>query len=192
MKKDIIIEKTNLFLDFDGTIINSIKAYCETYNELYRLHPKFEFANWRNCEKYNFSDVCPLEKNPSRIFSNELFFKKCDFINTNTRKIIKELNKKYKIFICSIGIPLNISKKILWIKENLPFIKNYIMIINENCETGKSIINMENSIFIDDVADNLFSSNAKHKICFGNKYDWNKEWKGDRCFNWTNVKELLL
>lgn len=51
---------------------------------------------------------------------------------------------------------------------------------------------MKNSIFIDDHSENLLSSDAKLKICFGKELDWNKNWTGQRCFDWREVKKLLL
>jgi len=56
----------------------------------------------------------------------------------------------------------------------------------------KSIVDMKNAIFIDDVLSNLESSNAKYKIVFGDEYEWNITNKHGRCFNWTDVETLLL
>lgn len=186
------LSKPKLFLDFDCTIIDSIKAYCDVYNELFKHHPEFKQANWWQCEKYNLSDVCPLVKEPNDIFANKMFFEQCEFINDNTKDIIQKLSEEYKIVICSIGRPKNISYKVLWIEENLPFITNYVMITNDTCKMDKSIVDMNNAIFIDDVSANLFSSNAKYKICFGDIYEWNCDWQGKRCFNWTDIERLLL
>ena len=50
---------------------------------------------------------------------------------------------------------------------------------------------MSDGIFVDDSAQNLFTSNAKVKICFGDEYEWNKNWNGIRCFNWCELYNLL-
>ena len=40
---------------------------------------------------------------------------------------------------------------------------------------------------IDDVAENLETSNAPVKICFGKAYPWNMYWQGVRCETWSEV-----
>jgi 5'(3')-deoxyribonucleotidase len=181
-----------LFIDYDSTIVNSVKAYCDVYNELYMHHKDFEYANFRDVLLYNLTDICPLEKNPKNIFSNELFFKSVEFIDKYTSDVIRRLNKKYDIIICSIGTPQNIAYKIIWLESNLPFVNKHILINNGTNNMDKSIINMEDSIIIDDVYSNLKSSNAEIKICFGKKYKWNEEFVGIRCYTWEEVEQLLL
>lgn len=46
---------------------------------------------------------------------------------------------------------------------------------------------MTGASFLDDNAKNLYSSNAKHKICFGEEYEWNRNWKNERLVNWCDV-----
>ena len=56
----------------------------------------------------------------------------------------------------------------------------------------KSEINMTDSIFIDDSYNNLITSNATEKICFGDIYLWNRKWDGIRLANWMDIKKYLL
>lgn len=181
-----------LFLDFDNCIVDSIKAYCDVYNEIYQFRPNFKKANPYLVEEWDFKDQCPLASNCNDIFSFYLFFEKCEFINPNTEEVINKLCEKYEVIVASIGTPENIAYKSLWLKEKLPCIKNHIFLVNDGCTMDKSSINMENSIFIDDVASNLESSNATYKICFGEVYKWNEQWKGKRAINWTDIENLLL
>jgi 5'(3')-deoxyribonucleotidase len=51
---------------------------------------------------------------------------------------------------------------------------------------------MSNGIIIEDNAKNLENSNANIKICYGDIYDWNKNWNGIRCWNWTEVYDFLM
>lgn len=46
---------------------------------------------------------------------------------------------------------------------------------------------MSGSLFIDDSAHNLTTSNADTKICFGEIYSWNKEWNGKRYWDWNMI-----
>lgn len=186
------MNKTKLFLDYDGCIIDSIKAYCSVYNELYQFRPNFKRADWSEVEIWDLKDQCPLVLNCNDIFSNYLFFQKCDFICRNTKEVIEKLCEKYEVFICSIGTPENIAFKSMWLNEHLPCVKNYIMLVNDGCKMTKAIVDMKDSIFIDDVTSNLDSSNAKLKIIFGNEYYWSQTKDYTRCFNWTDVEKLLL
>lgn len=182
----------NLFLDFDETIVATIKAYYNTYCQLYQNNLNFKPAIWENCKEWDLKDICPLVLNIDEIFGNELFFKNLEFINLNTLEILSKINEKYNIIICSIGIPKNIAYKTLWLEKNIPFINKHIMIVNSYCKMDKSIVDMKNGIQIDDVETNLLSSNANFKIIFGKKLPWNENWNGIRCYNWTNLENILL
>ncbi len=186
------MNKERLFLDFDGTIVDSIKAFCDTYNFYYEKIDGFKPADWSKVKQYNFKDQCPLVTDVQDIFSNIYFFDKLEFINCNTFEIIKELNKEFEIHIVTIGTINNIAQKSIWIKKNLPFIKHCEFLFNNGCKMDKSIVDMKDSIFIDDVLSNLESSNAKYKIIFGDEYEWNRDSEHIRCFNWSDVKALLI
>lgn len=186
------MNKQKLFTDFDLTIIDSIQAYVDVYNELYINHPNFKPADAELVNQYNMKDQCPLVDNPLDIFHHPLFFKFAEFINNNTYKVLEELNNKYQLIVCSIGTPKNISYKARWMEDNLPFIQDYVLITNPNCHMNKSIINMDGAIFLDDIPFNLDSSNAKRKILFGKKFSWNSEWNGEWCENWSEVEGKLL
>jgi hypothetical protein len=65
---------------------------------------------------------------------------------------------------------------------------------DRDCKLDKSLVNMQNSIFIDDMPQNLESSNAKYKILFGREYEWNK---GDnrqhiKCLDWDRVYDTCM
>lgn len=184
--------KQNLFIDFDGTIVNSIKAYCDTYIHYYKNIPWYKepFAHLVN--KWDLSDQCPLAKDHvENIFGDSYFFEVLNFM-PKAYEIIKILNDKYNIHIVTIGNTDNLAFKNRWIEKNLSFIKNVILIKNEGIQMNKSMINMEGGIFIDDVNTNLVSTNADMKICFGKEYEWNAQWKGLRCSDWIEVYKKLI
>jgi 5'(3')-deoxyribonucleotidase len=183
-----------LFLDFDCTIVDSIKAYCEVYNKQFKDEQGYIFADYNKVARYDLKDQCHLVDHQERIFSNEVFFQHADFM-PGAEAVIQKLAQKYKIVICSIGSLDNISFKSQWIKNNMPYITDVVLISSSIGSSGikmdKSVVNMVDSIFIDDHADNLFSSNAKIKICYGKEYVWNESWTGNRCFNWKEVEAAL-
>lgn len=183
--------KPNLFIDFDSTLVDSIETFCEVYNVLYSFHPDFIPADYAKIQRWDFKDICPLIDDVNEIFSSPIFFALLDFFE-DAKEVIKQLNEKYNIIICSIGTPENIALKAIWLKKNLPFVHNYILIHNKGNIMNKSIINMEGGIIIDDVASNLESSNASRKICFGQVYPWNERWQGERVKNWKEIGSLLL
>lgn len=184
-----------LFLDFDCTIADSVKTYCKVYNVSYRLKEGFIEADHNKVNRYDLKDQCHLVDHQENIFSDISFFENLEFM-ADAKEVIERLANKYDIVICSIGTLDNISYKSQWIKNNLPDIKNVVLLSSSVGSTGikmdKSIVDMKDSVFIDDHADNLFSSNAEFRICFGKEYEWNKIWQGQRCFNWKEVEELLL
>ncbi|MDD4376451.1 MAG: hypothetical protein PHR25_06735 [Clostridia bacterium] len=187
--------KQKLFIDFDNTIVNSTKAFCNIYNLRYYNHPNYIKADWQKSYLYNFGDVCPLLKTKEEvenIFCSETFFSALEFVNNNTVDVIDDLSKKYQIIITSIGWPKNIALKSLWIENKLPMIKEFILINNGDCAMDKRIVDMSNGIILDDVESNLISSNADLKVCFGYKHDKNNNWLGEHCVDWEEVREKLL
>lgn len=192
------MSKPKLFLDHDGVLVDTIKSYCQSYNELYCHSEGFKLANSNLVNDWDMKSQCPLVKNPEDIFSSRTFFANLGFMD-NAYQVLKRLSNRYELIICSIGSYDNISLKSQWIQAKLPFIKDSVLIINNGCKMDKSIVQMKNNngmknIFIDDHQDNLFSSNADIKICFGKKYPWNEKWINygyNWCKDWLEVEQLL-
>ncbi|MFA5559535.1 MAG: hypothetical protein WDA59_08840 [Methanofastidiosum sp.] len=187
--------KQSLFIDYDLTIVNSIKAFCNVYNIWYKNHPNFIPANPNAITSYDFKCICPLLQDKEEklaIWGSKLFFDLVEFMDNDTYPILKALNEKYKVIVCSIGIPSNIAYKAQWLEFKLKFINDYILIADKNCTMNKSMVNMENAIFLDDIVSNLESSNASKKVLFGKIYPWNKKWDGEKCLNWKEVGEKFL
>ena len=187
------MSKTKLFLDMDGTITSSVQSFCYCYNQKYKYKHGFKKADWTKVRKWSFTDECPLLDSVEEIFDSKQFFNRLEFF-PNAKEVIYELHKKYEITIVSIGRPVNISRKSLWIFQNLGFIDNVILIKNNGVKMNKECINMHypKSVFIDDVASNLTSSNAERKFCYGINAEWNEKWDGLRIVDWLDVADILL
>jgi 5'(3')-deoxyribonucleotidase len=188
------MNKQKLFLDYDGVLVDSITSFCRTYDLLYYYNEKWKPANPEKVNRWDFKDECPLLDGVSDIeyiFAHQSFFNLLHLF-PNARTVIEALEQKYNIYIVTIGTLDNLSLKAKWINQNLFNIDNVILLNNCDCKMDKSIVNMEGGILIDDHEDNLFSSNASRKICFGKKYDWNKNWQGERAADWLEVEKLLL
>ena len=102
------------------------------------------------------------------------------------RETLEELRKDGEITVVSLGYSPNLVQKELWIRKNLPFCK--FIGVDMKYYSDKSHIDMSGKGFIDDSAKNLETSNAMLKICFGDIYNWNKDWKGLRCASWYDFK----
>lgn len=184
-----------LFLDFDSTIVDSIKAYCSVYNSTYNHLEGYRVADYNKVNRYDLKDQCHLVEHQENIFSNKVLFEHLEFM-PDAEEVIQKLGEKYQIIICSLGTLENITWKAQWIKNNMPYVKDVVLISSaisaSGIKTDKSVVNMKDSIFIDDHAENLITSNAEIKIRFGKEYEWNKNWTGQSCFTWNEVEKLLL
>ena len=187
----------SIFCDFDLTITDSIAAYVAAYNEIYLGHKDFVPADHTLVNTYDLKDQCPLVKiteEKLRIFESLEFWYSLEFM-THAYEVLQRLcnNDKFKVIICSIGTKINISRKAKWIEKHLPFVKNCIFINNGNSSMDKSIIDMSGGLIVDDVAENLKTSNARWKICYGKEYDWNKDLPKDsiRIENWLDVEKFI-
>jgi 5'(3')-deoxyribonucleotidase len=185
------MKKVKMFIDMDGVILDSIPAICKSYNTLYQYHPDFKPANPNEVKTWSMKEVIPLCNSVEELFDSYLFFRYVEFM-PNAKEVLLELNEKYDIYLLTIGTLLNISQKAIWIKDNLPFIKNTILISKEGGKMGKDNILMDNGIIIDDHQDNLTNPTCGLPIVFGKKYVWNEGFKGDRCETWEEVREMLL
>lgn len=108
----------------------------------------------------------------------------------NAKEVLGRLNNQCEVIIVSMGLQPNLFGKEIWIKDNLPFVK--FIGIDMKKYKDKSCIDMSDGILIDDEQRYLNSSNANIKICFGEAYEWNRFWKGKKCFNWTEVEKYLM
>ena len=134
--------KDKLFIDIDGVIFDSISAFCETYSYIYQNEKGYTKPEPTKVNEWNFSDQCGLlqsNEDIEEIFSDLHFFKVVQTM-PGAIEALRVLNDRYNICLCSIGTLMNISYKAKWIKSNLPFIKNTILINNDGCKMDKSII----------------------------------------------------
>lgn len=185
------MSKPKLFVDVDGVIIDSVSAICKTYNYLYQHYADFVAADPTKVKTWNMKEIIPLCTNVENLFSSNLFFEYAELM-PNAKEVLLSLSDKYDIHIISIGTPLNIAQKALYLREKLPFIKNMIFISNDGCVMNKDKIVMDNGIMIDDNQDNLTNPTCSLPIVFGKKYEWNEKFQGIRCLDWLAVRDLLI
>lgn len=194
-------KKIKLYMDYDGTLVNSIKSFVEIYNWLYS-DIKERDADWTKVRQWNFQDECTKidPHDVEKIFADKRFFNILEFY-PEMRQLMYEycvINKDvYEVYIVSKGTKNNLKHKKEWIKNNLPFMKEeniILMDIEDGSNMSKSSIDMSDGIIIDDNQDCLKSSNAKWKILFTWK-DVRAEWNKDMyytCLKATNAESLKM
>lgn len=183
------MNKRKLFIDFDGTIVNTIAAIVTLYNEDFQYYKNFVPVKWWEINTWNFEECnCATAEYIDTYFNQQRFFDKLTYMDW-AKEVLNELKEDYDITIVSAGYSPNLKAKEIWINENLPYCK--FIGVNLEKYTDKSHIDMSNGIFIDDSSNNLSTSNALINICFGDIYSWNKDYTGFRCKNWNDIKMFL-
>lgn len=179
-----------MFLDFDGTIVNTIATITFLYNEDFKYYKNFVPIKWWEVNTWDFAECnCASAEYINTYFNQQRFFDRLTYMDW-AKEVLNELKNVYDITIVSSGYSPNLKAKAIWIKENLPYCE--FIGVNLKEYKDKSHIDMSCSIFIDDSSHNLTTSNALVNICFGDVYPWNEEWTGFRCKNWNDVKNFLL
>lgn len=184
------IKKNKIYIDFDNTLVCSIKCICNLYNEDFKYFPEFKRISWIDMKTWEFKELSLAGRNYIlSYFGQPRFFKNVEFMD-NAYEIISDLQKEgYNICIVSMGTPQNLLGKSIWIKKHIPY-AGFIG-IDMGQYKDKSHIDMSDGILIDDEKRYLDSSNAKIKVCFGDEYEWNEEWSGTRCYNWYDIKRYI-
>lgn len=179
-----------IVLDFDGTMVDSIKAYCTAYGEIYGHRPSYKPANPDLVTRWDLKDQCPLENDPERMFASDNFWNNLELM-PGAKDFFEKAKKYHDVWICSIGTPVNIAKKALWIEKNLNH-KQIILLSKDKAIMGKDFVYFDNAVLIDDHEKNLFTSSIRKNICFGKEYDWNKNWQGPRAFDFEDLSDMIF
>ena len=196
--------KPTLYLDFDSTIVNSERAFCEVYNQEYKDYEGFVPAKEEHAGDWVFRHACPLiheycadpVAEVRRIFGKETFFDHLEFYE-GAHETIQSLKDHYEIVICTSASPENGSKKVLWIEQHMPFVDEIIILVNKsNNGVGKGRVHMlePGAVFVDDHPANLRSTEAERKILFtyNNRItDYNRGWEGESVSSWMDLRALL-
>lgn len=196
VNKKSVSSKPKLFLDYDCTIVNTIKCICDMYNEDFKYYPHFEKVNWTDIETWNFLELdLTTPQFIDCYFNQKRFFENIEFMD-DAEEVIQELKEHFDITIVSHGDIPNLALKEQWIKEHMPFCS--FIGVDMKYHHDKSSVDMSGGIFIDDRYNNLEGCNASVKICFGDVYEWNEDFDKDhsiynyRAFNWNEVENILL
>lgn len=183
--------KKTIFLDFDGVISDTIWNIVDLYNSDFKYYKDFEHIYPSDIKTWDFEE-CKLatKEQINQYFNQSRFFKNIQFMPYFYRVYDLLLQLGYHIKIVSHGYSPNLKGKEEFIKTQLPDAE--FIPVNLKEYKDKSCVDMSGSIFIDDSAKNLETSNAEVKVCFGEVYPWNQDWEGIRCNNWLDVWRQIL
>ena len=179
-----------IYIDLDGCVFNTIKAITDMYNEDFRNRSKFKWIDWRDVKTWDFKELALAPpKYIEDYFNEKRFFDIVEFM-PNFDVAVEILNKKLHVKFCSMGDAPNLQYKKELIKKNFPF-ADFIGVDIKSYK-DKAHVDMSGAIFIDDIKENLETSNAAIKILFGNDYDWNAGWDQCRCYDWIDVLRFII
>lgn len=179
-----------IYTDFDGTVVNTIAAIVDCYNEDFNYYDKYKYILPEQIQTWNFEECnCASEKYIDTYFNQKRFFDKLKFMPNAFDMLRRLVMLGYNVVIVSMGNTPNLKGKDIWIKENLPFC-NFIG-VDLSKYNNKNHIDMSDGILVDDCATNLITSNAIKNVCYGDYYPWNKDWHKERISNWYELLYLL-
>lgn len=180
-----------IFIDLDGVVFDTIHTITSLYNVDHIMYKDFKMVKPSDIQTWDFDELS-LEPREyiDKYFNMPRFFTTVKLM-MGSKWIINKLHDKYnyEIIFCSSGSYPNLQLKRQWIDKNFSY-ADFIP-VEMPFYKDKSHVSMQDGIFIDDVSDNLITSNAAIKICFGDVFSWNEDWNGKRCKNWIEVYEYI-
>ena len=185
------MEKVNIFLDVDDTLIKSSELMLNKLNTIYGFnHSTYDIKH------YSFNDLFP-EMERSKLldlFDDKDFYNEVEPIE-HSLYVINSYRESsfYKMSICTVGRQNNLLNKYNWIMDN---IHGEIDIHGIPIGCSKCKIDMSGGIQIDDHTDMLRSTNAKVKILITNGYKrrYNNILPNEDIYvvdNWYEIEEIL-
>lgn len=178
-----------IIIDLDGVVYDTISRIVEMYNYDHIMYKDFKVVMPSEIKTWEFTELT-LEPPEviDKYFCTPRFFTDLPLMKSATW-IINKLSNDYQIIFCSSGAYPNLQLKREWVRNHFKYAE--FIPVELPTYKDKSAVNMKNSIFIDDVSNNLTTSNADVKICFGEVYSWNEDWDGIRCKDWEEVYQYI-
>ena len=205
--------KHKIFIDFDSTLVNSIKAFVDVYKERHKeelVSGSINFPLAEFVKSWNMADEMPeltLDE-LYEIFDSERFFDNLSlFADPNGVTMYDFLEQlcyddSLSVKIASKGHSKNLKLKKEYIEKNFKCFNIDNFIPMQGTDMDKS--SLEGLILIDDHEENLYTSRVKFKILVNfninkDKCEWNSKAMDDptiyKCFSVNDVintvKELL-
>lgn len=181
--------RPTLYIDFDNTLFNSTKKFVDMWKRYNNGKSTYKPIHWTEIYTYDFKELNVSKEEMWSYFNSPEFFVNLEFLDSAESVINILLEKGYKIKIPTMGKTKNLSFKESLLNAKFRDQVEFIG-IDIDVYQDKSHIDMSDGIQIDDEV-RRFNTNARHKICFGDIYEWNEEWQGVRCWNWIEVLHYI-
>lgn len=193
---ETINPKRKIFIDLDCTLYNTVKQIVTMYDEDYCYYSDYEKIPWTEVRTWDFTELKAAKpEHINHYFNQKRFFDNVEMFES-AKETIDWLSNNYKIVFVSHGYSPNLRLKQEYIKKHFPYAE--FIGVNLKEHSDKSCVDMsgEGNIFIDDKSENLETSNADIKICFGDSYEWNDDFESDgdknfNAFDWDDVSYLI-
>ena len=170
-------------------MVDTISVIASLYNEDFKYYSDFEYILPEQINTWDFAECkCASSEYINTYFNQQRFFDRLEFM-PSAYGTVREMAINNEVIIVSSGYNPNLRAKEIFCREHLPFCK--FIGVNLKQYEDKSHIDMSGGVFIDDSANNLMTSNADIKICFGDLYPWNKDWNGNRCWSWEDFHKEI-
>ena len=150
-----------IYIDFDSTIVDSVKAFVSRYNQLYN---KKEDPN--SVVKYNFENLNLSKEDIVLGFNSNFFFSELDLYPEAQDALYKLKHSGAELVLLTRGTPTNIVKKIEWLDKHHWIRELFDDFVFTTSNQDKIKIDMSNAILIDDYRLNHLNSNAKYRYAF--------------------------
>lgn len=183
-----------VFIDFDDTIVNSTETFVSVYNELYNKN-----VDGKSIIYHGFKPQINLSRDEiTSIFASDEFTKYLQPIH-GVYKSLSELKKNgFDLYLITNCSDKSVMQKSIWFENHRQYSNLFCgkIFLSLNKPYDKSIVDMENSVLIDDHKENHKLSNASIKVAY-NCYP-EREWcptekDNVKVFNsWKKIKEYLI
>lgn len=181
-----------LFIDLDGVVFDTITTIVNLYNADHLYYKDFKPVMASDVKTWGFEELT-LEPPEfiDRYFNTPRFFDELVMIRSADWIIKRLIKDGYQIIFCSCGSYPNLTLKKEWIFRHYPEAQ-FIPVDHSKYKDKRHIpMGDGDSIFIDDVYENLITSNAKYKVCFGKVYSWNEKWTRTRRETWEELYKYI-
>lgn len=176
-----------IYIDFDNTIVESNKKIIELLNKKYGLS-KIE----SDLTDYNYNSIAPITRQEKvALFQSDEFFD-CLELKDGFLDFFNKYSEKMNFVVVTKGTPINLEKKISWLKKNLPKKIDFIGMPNS---LSKKRVNMRDGIQIDDTTIEL-DTDAQIKILYksDNNFDWQQGYDNSNIIvvnTWKEIDDVI-
>lgn len=170
--------KPVVLMDLDSVVVDMVPKWFTTFNAEYGEHlDPYNYDEW---------DLRKLVQGPCKsciydILDRDGFFRDMPFID-GAEEGMRELVKVSDLVIATSALdnPNAARDKMLWVRENLPFVKKGNIMIGIRKDL------LHGDVMVDDSPGNLRKTLARHKVVLD--YPYNRKVKdAERVYNWTEL-----